>query len=211
MEEDVMLRPITAVVAGVALLGSVAACAGNPASAANNAPSAGANPPAGPNPNAPETNPGGDIPDTTVFVPYRYDAGHYTVAVPQGWGRTTQGAAIVFTDKLNSVRMESVPEAVAPTVNSVRANEIPRIRATAGNVRMGTVRVVRRKAGPAVETSYSADGSPDPVTGKTVRDAVLRYEFFHNGTVAVLTVAGPVGADNVDPWRKVTDSFGWTQ
>ncbi|MDT7564604.1 MAG: hypothetical protein QOG76_3228, partial [Pseudonocardiales bacterium] len=25
-----------------------------------------------------------------------------------------------------------------------------------------------------------------------------------------LTLSGPKGADNVDPWRKVTDSLRWT-
>lgn len=207
-----MLRPITAALAGATLLGSVAACSGSQPTAANSAPPAGTSASAGPNPNAPETNPGGgDIPDTTVYVPYRYAAGHYQVSVPQGWGRTGQGTAVVFTDKLNSVRMESVPATTAPTVDSVRANEIPQVRSTARNAKLGTVQVVQRKAGSAVEISYSADGPPDPVTGKVVRDAVLRYEFFHNGTVAVLTLSGPVGADNVDPWRTVTDSFGWTQ
>jgi len=26
----------------------------------------------------------------------------------------------------------------------------------------------------------------------------------------VLTLSGPVGADNVDPWRIVTDSLAWS-
>ena len=50
---------------------------------------------------------------------------------------------------------------------------------------------------------------PDPVTGKVYRDEVERYEFYRNGTESVLTLAGPVGADNVDPWRTVTNSFQW--
>jgi hypothetical protein len=197
-----MLRPITVAVAAAALA-FVAACGGNPPTQAAAS--------AGPNPNAPETNPGGDIPDTTVFVPYRYEVGRFQVSVPQGWGRSTQGTAVIFTDKLNSVRMDVIHAPAAPTVDSVRANEITQIEATARNPRMGTVTMVQRTAGPAVEIAYSADGPPDPVTGKVVRDAVLRYEFYRTGTEAVLTLSGPVGADNVDPWRKVTDSFGWTQ
>jgi hypothetical protein len=27
----------------------------------------------------------------------------------------------------------------------------------------------------------------------------------------VLTLTGPVGADNVDPWKIVTDSFKWSR
>ena len=42
-----------------------------------------------------------------------------------------------------------------------------------------------------------------------IHDAVERYEFWKAGTEVVLTLSGPQGADNVDPWRIVTDSFGW--
>jgi hypothetical protein len=27
----------------------------------------------------------------------------------------------------------------------------------------------------------------------------------------MLTLSGPKGADNVDPWRKITDSLRWQQ
>ena len=65
-------------------------------------------------------------------------------------------------------------------------------------------------AGSAVLITYQADSAPNEVTGKVVADAVERYEFWDNGTTVVLTLSGPVGADNVDPWRTVTDSFRWT-
>ena len=41
--------------------------------------------------------------------------------------------------------------------------------------------------------------------------AVKRFELWRDGKTVVLTVSGPVGADNVDPWRIVTDSFTWSQ
>jgi hypothetical protein len=208
-----MLRSVTMAVAGAVLLCWVAACgSSSPTAASTPAPASGTttSAAAGVNPNAPEVNPGGDIPDSTLFVPYQYGAGHYQVSVPQGWARTQQGNAVVFNDKLNSVRLDVSPATAAPTVDSVRTNEIPQIKAGARNPEVGAVQVVRRTAGDAVEIAYSADSQPDPVTGKVVRDAVLRYEFFRNGTLAIVTLSGPVGADNVDPWRKVTDSFGWT-
>ena len=34
--------------------------------------------------------------------------------------------------------------------------------------------------------------------------------FFHSGRAVVLTLSGPKGADNVDPWRLVTDSLQWS-
>jgi hypothetical protein len=36
-----------------------------------------------------------------------------------------------------------------------------------------------------------------------------RYEFWRAGVEAVVTVSSPVGADNTDPWRTITDSFAW--
>ena len=48
------------------------------------------------------------------------------------------------------------------------------------------------------------------MTGKRGRDAVERYVFFHKGRDVILTLSGPVGADNVDPWKLVTDSVRWT-
>ena len=47
-------------------------------------------------------------------------------------------------------------------------------------------------------------------TGKVTAQSVERYEFFRNGRTVTLTLAGPVGADNVDPWRRITDSFAWS-
>jgi hypothetical protein len=116
---------------------------------------------------------------------------------------------VVFTDKLNSIRLETVDAATAPTVASVTQADLPAIRAAAQNFEAGTVKVVTRRSGSAVLATYRADAAPNPVTGKVVHDAVERYEFWGAGKAVILTLAGPQGADNVDPWRIVTDSFGW--
>jgi hypothetical protein len=161
------------------------------------------------NPNAPEVNQAGDIPDNQVFVAYTPPAGGYTVKVPEGWARSDSGGAVVFTDKLNSIRMETVDAATAPTVESVTRTDLPAIKAAAKNFEAGAVKVVTRKAGSAVLATYRADAAPNAVTGKVVHDDVERYEFWRAGKAVILTLAGPQGADNVDPWRIVTDSFGW--
>jgi hypothetical protein len=161
------------------------------------------------NPNAPEVNPAGDIPDNQVFVPYSPPGSRFTVKVPEGWGRTSSNGAVSFTDKLNSIRLESVRSASAPTVASVRQTELPAIEQAAGHYQPGPVTQIRRSAGTAILATYRADAPADPVTGKVVHDDVQRYEFWRGGTAAVLTLSGPVGADNVDPWRIVTDSFRW--
>jgi hypothetical protein len=56
---------------------------------------------------------------------------------------------------------------------------------------------------------YQGDSPQDPVTGKVVRDAFERYVYYHNGQRLNLTLSGPTNADNVDPWRIVSDSVRW--
>jgi hypothetical protein len=157
---------------------------------------------------ATESPPPGDIPDTTVYVAYRPASGQYEVKVPEGWARTVSPAGVSFTDKLNTIMIQMV-RAAAPTAASARTAEVPRIRGSAHGFSLTGVGTVSRPAGTAVLIRYSADSQPDPVTGKVFRDAVERYEFYRNGMEAVVTLAGPAGADNVDPWRTVTNSFRW--
>jgi hypothetical protein len=135
-----------------------------------------------------EVSPAGDIPDNQVYVRYAVPGAGYSVRVPEGWSRISRGGAVVFTDKLNAIRLE----AGAPASHAGRAT------------------VVHRRAGTARKLTYVAQAPPDPVTGKAVTDAVERYVFSHGGRTAVLTLSGPRGADNVDPWRIVTDSLRWT-
>ncbi len=162
-----------------------------------------------PDTGATEVNPPGDIPDNQAFVSYTYDPGGYTVKVPEGWARSSGGGAVTFTDKLNTVRLSSTSASSAPTVASAKSDEVPAIKADQTNVAVQDVTTVDRSAGTAVEIRYLRDGAPSQVTGKTVREAVERYEFYRNGTEAIITLSGPKGADNVDPWRTVTDSFSW--
>jgi hypothetical protein len=152
-------------------------------------------------PNAKESSPPGDIPDNQAFVAYSPPGAGYSVKVPEGWSRSTAGGVVSFTDKLNTVRLDERSAASAPTVASVRRSMAPKSAA---------VGVIRRKAGPAIRITYLANGRPDQVTGKRRVDAVERYVFFHNGREAVVTLSGPKGADNVDPWRIITDSVRWS-
>ncbi|MDQ4097762.1 MAG: hypothetical protein M3144_07850 [Actinomycetota bacterium] len=163
--------------------------------------------PAGAPPTA-EVNTAGDIPDNQVFVPFASPDHTFQVSVPEGWARTTDGAAVVFTDKFNSVRVETAQRPVAPDPESARSDEVPGIAGAPGFALQDVTPVIR-KAGPAVLIHYSANSAVDPVTGKSVMDSVERYEFWRNGQEVILTLAGPQGADNVDPWRTVTDSFRW--
>ena len=157
----------------------------------------------------PETNPAGDIPDKQAFVPFTPPGGLFTVSVPEGWARTTEGAATIFTDKSNTVRIETRPLATAPNTQSVSLDELPIIASSTPGYRSGTVSAVQRTAGPVMLITYQGTAPPNPVTGKTGTDAIERYEFWRDGREVILTLSGPVGADNVDPWRTLTDSLQW--
>ncbi|MBA2516189.1 MAG: hypothetical protein H0V22_02530 [Solirubrobacterales bacterium] len=161
--------------------------------------------------NAPEVNPAGDIPDDQAYVAYATPGGGFTVKVPEGWSRSAAGGAVVFTDKLNTIRVETTAAQTPLTARDARQTEFPKLASSVSGFRPGTVTTVGRKAGTAVRITYSAKAKPDPVTGKTGRDAVERYVFFHNGKDVILTLSGPKGADNVDPWKIVTDSVTWSR
>ncbi|WP_214104522.1 hypothetical protein [Acrocarpospora catenulata] len=162
----------------VAALG---ACGGQPQAAQTTVPAA----------HPTESNPVGDIPDDTVFLPFRPQGQGYEVKVPEGWARSDLPTGATFTDKLNSVRVELG----APSDPPGRPIDQKTVNRTGGQARL---------------TVYRVDSAPDPVTGKVVLDEVERYVFDKGGRQAILTLSGPVGADNVDPWRTVSDSFRWT-
>jgi hypothetical protein len=158
-----------------------------------------------------ETNPAGDIPDNQAFVPYT-DPGHvFGVSVPEGWGQTSAGPAVLFTDKYNQIRIETKAAPSAPTSDSATATELPAISTSVTNYSHGSVKSVQRKAGSTVLIRYQDLSAPNSVTGKTVNEAVERYEFWQAGHEVILTLSSPVGSDNVDPWRTVTDSLRWLQ
>jgi hypothetical protein len=199
----------TAAVAAVALLGlgGLVACGDDDSSsAASGTGSTTTADGGGVDPNAPEQSPPGDIPDDQVFVPYAFPGGAFTVQVPEGWSRTEQDGTVTFTDNFNSIALTTAPASAAPTVDSATRDEVPTIAETAPGYTAGTVESVTRTAGDAVHVTYGSDSPPDTVTGRSTTLDVERYEFFHAGTEIVLTLSGPKGADNVDPWKLVTDS-----
>jgi hypothetical protein len=190
------MRHRTTVAAALLVLG-VAGCGGSSSSSVD--------------PNRAEQSPPGDIPDNQAFVRYRAPGAPFTVKVPEGWSRSAANGAVAFTDKLNTIRIESTRATAAPTVSRATHREIPRLAKQVRGFRAAKVAAVKRRAGTAVLISYLADADPNAVTGKAGQDAVERYVFFHNGHDAILTLSGPKGADNVDPWRIVSDSLTWSR
>jgi hypothetical protein len=152
-------------------------------------------------------NPPGDIPDNQAYVAYK--SATFSLKVPEGWARTQSGAATTFADKFNVIRVEIGKAAKAPTVASAQSADVAALKKSVKSFRLVKVSSVKRSAGMAIVISYRSVSAPNAVTGKSIATAVERYAFWKGGKLAVITVAAPVGSDNVDPWMKVTDSFRW--
>jgi len=163
-----------------------------------------------PNPAATESNPPGDIPDNQAYVAFTPSGTAISVKVPEGWARSAASTSTIFTDKLNRIEIQTAKAATAPTTTSVMSVDVPRLQGSVPKFAALQVVAASRTAGPVVLLTYQRDSATDPVTGKVVRDAVERYSFFRAGTRVDLTLSGPTNADNVDPWRIVSDSVKWT-
>lgn len=199
------------VLGGIALAG----CSGG-SGAASTAPAASPSASSGASassvdPNAAAPAAAADIPDNQAFVPFTPAGASFAVSVPEGWSRTSPGpSTTTFTDKLNSVTIETSQQAQAPTVASVESTELAAVSSAATNYQAGKTQQVTRKAGSVIESTYRADSAPNAVTSKVVNDDVSRYVYHRSGTEVVLTLSSPHGADSVDAWKIVTDSFTWT-
>jgi hypothetical protein len=180
------------------------------ASSPSSAPATTAKPsPTPPSPIATESNPPGDIPDNQAFVSFSPPAGGFTVKVPEGWARSTTGAATSFTDKLNRIQVQATTTATPLTAQTIDSQLVPKLRQQVPRFAMGKVSEVARAAGRAILVTYQGDSSQDPVTGKVIRDAFELYLFHQGGRELALTLSGPTNADNVDPWKIVSDSVRW--
>ena len=159
----------------------------------------------GVDPNAPEVVEPGDIPDNQVFVTFPSPDGAFSLKVPEGWAQTESNGVVTFTDKYNSVAIQSTSAATPPTIDSVTNAGLADVSSDPTFALTG-VTTVTRKGGEAVLATFEIGSAPNAVTGKKALLAVERYVFFHNGTQVTLTLSGAKGADNVDPWKIVSNS-----
>jgi hypothetical protein len=116
---------------------------------------------------------------------------------------------VTFTDKLNTVVVSWRDVSSPPTISSVRTQEVAALQTSERAFALGSVTATKLPAGAAVVTTYQANSEPSAVTGRQYRLDVQRYSLYHGGSEIVLELRSPVGADNVDPWRIVTQSLKW--
>lgn len=160
-------------------------------------------------PVTPENNPPGDIPDSQVFVPFKPVNSAFEVQVPEGWAQSGADSNVAFTDKLNTVSINTINSSTQPTVERANAVEVPQLARSEPAFQLVETAQVSLPGGPAVLIKYQKNSPPNQVTGKKYRMDVMRYEFYRNGVQVNLTLESPVGADNVDPWKAISESFKW--
>ena len=148
----------------------------------------------------------GDIPAGQVLVPYTSAAGSYSLKVPQGWTRSEKGSDVDFIDKFDGVAVIIVDAAVTP----------PRIQdlvARFGKAEKGfkvvSTKERRLPAGSALIVKYESKSETNPVTNKRVRLKDEAYAFYKYGKIAILILWAPVGTDNADQWKLISESFRW--
>lgn len=157
---------------------------------------------------APETNPPGDIPDNQVFITYKSAQG-FSMQVPEGWSRSDTKDGVTFADKYGSIDIATAKVAAAPTPDSVKSAEVATLTTTGHAVDVQKVRAMPLPAGDAVAVDYLSNSTVNPVTNRKIRLENRRIYFFHNGEEAIVTLSAPAGADNVDQWKMMAESFRW--
>ena len=161
-----------------------------------------------PQPIAAEKNPSGDIPDNQAFVVYRSPLG-FSVKVPEGWARREQPNDVSFRDKYNHLQVEVGSQPSAPTIASIKANQLGTLEKLPKAIRIASVKQIELPAGAVVVATYGANSDANAVTNKAIRLESVSYYFWKAGKLATLTLSAPAGADNVDQWQLISRSFAW--
>jgi hypothetical protein len=154
---------------------------------------------------AAEKNPPGDIPDDQIFVSYKSPASGYSLKVPEGWARSEKGSDVQFIDKFDGVAIIVDAAATAPTIKDI----IVRLGKAEKGFKVVSTKEIRLPAGSALLVKYESDSETNPVTNKRIRLEDEAYAFYKNGKIAILILWAPVGADNADQWKLISESFRW--
>lgn len=208
-------RCLASLAASSVVLVTLTACGGSPASQSAGTPKQAAAPTGAATgaakgaakPVPVEKNPPGDIPDNLAFVKYTNQAGGYAFTHPEGWVKSGKGTQVRFTDKLNGVTVESATGTRPPTVPTARASEVPALKSGVPAFQLVSISPARLPAGSGVHIVFRRNSDPDPVTGKVYRDEVEEYLVFGSGRLVRMDLYGPVGADNVDAYRTMSQSM----
>ncbi|MDQ2831695.1 MAG: hypothetical protein M3Y74_21940 [Chloroflexota bacterium] len=148
--------------------------------------------------------PGGDIPDSAVYL--RYTGRGFSVEYVEGWLQTAAAHGVTFSDKDSAVIVDLRPRLGGDLSAYVQRIDLSRLAHTPGFRREG---LTRDSIGGyhALRLTYRGQSEPDAVTGKTVALQVDRYYVQGPHALAVMTLATPLGVDNADGFRRIAHSF----
>ncbi len=153
-----------------------------------------------------ESSPPGDIPDTVAYVAWTSPDAATRFVHPEGWAQAAAIGGVTFSDKLNSVTVTSMP-GPAPTLADVTAQVTPILGGPGRATKVVKTEAATLPAGPAVKITWQVNSVPDAVTGKIFRDEVITYLVGSAGRLVRMDLSGAIGSDNVDPYRKMSDSL----
>ena len=151
---------------------------------------------------AAERNPTGDVPDDQVFIRYTSSASGYSLKVPEGWASSEEGPDVNFTDKFDGVAVIVDEAAIPPTMKDV----VTRL----GKAEKGFKVVIQKRSRSLLVQLYllSMNLSQRPIQSPISAFASKQaYAFYKNGKIAILILWAPVGADNADHWKLISESF----
>ena len=150
----------------------------------------------------------GDIPDNQQFLSFKNRGGGYSISYPEGWARSGSGANVTFQDKSNTIAIK-VASGSQPTQTSVAA-ELKLEAKTDPCLTPGQPQATSAGPNQVIKVTYTTEGQKSPVTGQRPKITVDRYVYFKGGKVATVDLATPVGVDNVDAYRMISESFRWS-
>ena len=159
-------------------------------------------------PVAAEVSPPGDIPDNQAFVTFTSPAG-YSIKVPEGWARKDEGAKTTFSDKYNHLVLQ-ISEATQPIDEGfAKSSLVPDLQKNGHAVDKIAVKTLALKSGPVIALGYDSNSEPNAVTNKQIREENESLYFVNGKQLVTITLSAPKGADNVDQWNLMANSFRW--
>ena len=150
----------------------------------------------------------GDIPDNQQFLTFRNGSGGYSISYPEGWARSGKSDTVTFQDKSNTITI-NVAQGSKPTTASVAA-ELKQEASSDPCLSAGTPQATTAGPNQVIKVTYTTEGQKSSVTGQRPKITVDRYVYFKGGKVATVDLATPVGVDNVDAYRMISESFRWS-
>lgn len=149
----------------------------------------------------------GDIPDNQVFLVFTDRPAGYSIRYPEGWARKGSSSDVVFQEKGNTVHVV-VAKGSPPTAATATA-ALTRLKRIDPTIKVGKPQQLTIGGAPVVKVIYTRLSAPSPVTGKRLPLTIDRYVYARGGKVAVVDLGTPIGVDNVDAYRMISESFRW--